>query len=396
LYDKDEQKRVDETFKLIILCCVRIIIDISTLLQESLIMMLRHFGVVIMLMSLPHVSAFYRDASEVETTSVNDKIYNERMIEAMTKISLQLDAFNSHYATKLEDKFVNIIQMLSTLDANVKQLQEKAQVWDIFRHHITSWSENIKSSDQKIEILRKTMENLPVIENQLQNTDFKIQHIFEKTNAMSEKLHELSKELTETRKPKQKPLQSQKGPRNWSQEDFEQTEILIRLSKIQRTLQSTCSSIRLGKEFEELKVTSTEMTDNDTVSSLKALITKVNNNLEKIPIKELKQTHNLSKKNEKALEGLSNAIEQIDERTIRIFDASSYQFKKLISCCKSSEHEIVTFTNNADTLLKRTENSLKLANTNCNSSSSRVTMADEIDGSGGDNDEEDETGKIEN
>lgn len=360
--------------------------------------MLRHFGVVMMLMSLPHVSAFIRDAPEVEMTTVNDKIYNEKMIEAMTKISLQLDAFNSHYATKLENKFVNIIQMLSSLDANVKQLQEKAQVWDIFRHHITSWSENIKSTDQKIEILRMSMENLPVIENQLQNTDFKIQHIFEKTDALSERLHEMSKELTEIRRPKQqhhKSSQSQKSPMNWSQEDFEQTEILIRLSKIQRTLQSTCSSIRLGREFDELRASSSE-TDNDTVSSLKSLMTKVNINLEKIPLKELKQTHNLSKKHEKALEGLARVIDQIDERTIRIFDASSYQFKKLISCCKSSEHEIMTFTNNADTLLKRTESSLKhfdTMNNNCNSS--RLTANDDVDGSGGEIDEEDEIGKIE-
>jgi hypothetical protein len=366
--------------------------------------MLRHFGVVMMLMSLPHVSAFIRDASEVELTNVNDKIYNERMIEAMTKMSLQLEAFNSHYASKLdklEDKFVKIIEMLSTLDANVKQLQEKAQVWDIFRHHISSWSENLKSSDQKIEILRKTMENLPVIENQLQNTDFKIQHIFEKTDAMSEKLHEMSKEMSETRRPKQKSSQTQKiSSKNWSQEDFEQTEILIRLSKIQRTLQSTCSSIRLGREFEELKGTSSETTDSDTITSLKALMTKVNSNLEKIPIKELKQTHNLSKKHEKSMEGLSNSIEHINERTIRIFDANSYQFKKLISCCKSSEHEIMTFTNNADTLLKRTESSLRnfeLFNNNCSLNLNRVIFGiDENDGSGdgGEFDEKDETGKL--
>lgn len=287
---------------------------------------------------------------------VDSNASEKLVLDAITKVSLQLESFNLHYVTKLEDKFVNIMQTMNSLDAGLKQLQEKAQVWDVFRHHITAWSEHIKSSDQKIEILKKSLENLPVIENQLQNTDFKVQHVFEKSNLINEKLHEVTKSLIELRRPavKQKPKVAQ-GSRSWSQEDFEQTEILMRLSKIQRILQSTCSATRVGKEMAR---TSSSGEGNED-ESMKSLMARVNGHLEKLPIREMRQSVHLGKKNEKALETLTSVVSQIDERTIRIFDTNSYQYKKLLSCCKSAEHEVLTFANNANTLLKRTEKAIK-------------------------------------
>lgn len=304
--------------------------------------------------TLQNVEAFTIDAA----TSLGER-HDERILDAITKVSAQLESFNLHYLTKLEDKFVNIMQTMSNLDANLKQLHEKSQIWDIFRHHISSWNEHIRTTDTKIEILKKSLENLPVIENQLQNTDFKVQHIFEKTDLINEKLSDMAKSMVEMRRTPTKPRKGDgkaSGPKSWSQEDFEQTEILMRLSKIQRTLQNTCSSMRLGREMEGSKAPSTETDDESTTVKWMA---RVNSNIEKIPIKEMRQSFNLNKKHEKALEALTVAVNQIDERTIRIFDTDSYQFKKLLSCCKSTEHEILTFTNNANTLLKRTEKAIK-------------------------------------
>lgn len=316
-------------------------------LQKRLVILLN----IIALSLQADVDAFSIDAP----ASTSDK-FDEKILDAITKVSLQLEAFNLHYVTKLEDKFVNIMQTMSSLDANVKQLQEKAQVWDIFRHHINSWNEHSKSTDLKIDILRKSLENLPVIENQLQNTDFKVQHVFEKTDLINEKLHDITKSMLEARRVPMKPKQKSgkaSSARSWSQEDFEQTEVLMRLSKLQRILQNTCSSIRLGKETSKSPL-SEEADDEST--SLKTLISKVNSNLEKIPVKEIKQS---LKKHDKALETMSSVVSQIDDRTIRIFDTNSYQFKKLLSCCKSTEHEVQQFTNNANTLLKRTEKAMK-------------------------------------
>lgn len=307
------------------------------------------------LQSYPNVEAFTIDAA-----TSSKELHEDKIFDAITKVSLQLETFNLHYLTKLEDKFVKIMQAMSNMDANIKQLQEKAQVWDVFRHHINSWSDHIKSTDSKMEILKKSLENLPVIENQLQNTEFKVQHVFEKTDLINEKLHEMTKSLSESRRApaKAKKSDSKAGPRSWSQEDFEQTEILMRLSKIQRTLQNTCSSVRLGKEIEGFKASDASMDD----ELLKTLVAKVNSNLEKLPIKEMRQSFNLNKKHEKALETLTSTVNQIDERTLRIFDTSSYQFKKLLSCCKSTEHEVLSFTNNANTLLKRTEKAMTSGN----------------------------------
>lgn len=122
-------------------------------LQKRLVILLN----IIALSLQADVDAFSIDAP----ASTSDK-FDEKILDAITKVSLQLEAFNLHYVTKLEDKFVNIMQTMSSLDANVKQLQEKAQVWDIFRHHINSWNEHSKSTDLKIDILRKSLENLPV------------------------------------------------------------------------------------------------------------------------------------------------------------------------------------------------------------------------------------------
>lgn len=324
--------------------------------------------------------------------------FDDRVFDAITKVSQQFEAFNLQYLTKVDEKFATIMQTVSSLDANIKQLQEKAQVWEIFRHHVTAWNEHIKSSDNKIDILRKSLENLPVIENQLQNTDFKVQHVFEKADVMNEKLNEITKSLLELRKPppsaKQKKSDGSKGAgaRGWSQEDFEQTEILMRLSKIQRTLQNTCSAIRVGKEIESYKPSKTSSGEvDDETMSVKTLMAKVNSNLEKIPLREIRQSFNLNKKHEKALETLSSVVNHIDERTIRIFDTSSYQFKKLLSCCKSTEHEVLTFTNNANTLLKRTEKALKEVEAEV----SQGEGTKDADGSGGSDEDmqDDETGR---
>jgi hypothetical protein len=122
-------------------------------------------------------------------------VYYDKMFDAITRVSQQMELFNVHYITKLDEKFVAIMQILSGLDAKVKQLQERSLAWDNFNYHMTSWNDYVKSSDQKMEIVKKNLENLPIIENQLQHTDFKIQHIFEKTDLINEKFHDITKTI---------------------------------------------------------------------------------------------------------------------------------------------------------------------------------------------------------
>lgn len=66
-----------------------------------------------------------------------------------------LEKFNTHYLINLEQRMMSILTTMTSLDSNVKSLQEKAQVWDVFQHHIGAWNDHIKSVDQKMELLKK-------------------------------------------------------------------------------------------------------------------------------------------------------------------------------------------------------------------------------------------------
>jgi hypothetical protein len=281
----------------------------------------------------------------------------EKMLDAINRVSQQMEMFNVHYITKLDEKFLSIMQIMTTIDANVKQLQERSQAWDIFTHHMNAWSDHIKSSDQKIEILRKSVDNLPLIENQLHNTDFKVQYMFEKVDLMNEKLNDIAKNV-KIKQQQQQQIKSrdksaaivqQKVP---IQEDFESTEILLRLGKIQRMLQSTCTTMRLDREFDNIN-------SMENVDDIKSILIQINSNLEKFPLKEIKQTFHLNKKHDKTLEALAQTINHIDERTVRIFDTNSYQYRKMLFSYKHTEDEVLTFTNNANILLKKVERAMK-------------------------------------
>lgn len=137
---------------------------------------------------------FFHQINSADPTTNPSLIY-DKMFDATNRLSQQMEMFNVHYITKLDEKFVAIMQILSGLDANVKQLQERSQAWETFSYHMTTWNDYIKSSDQKMEIVKKTLESLPIIENQLQNTDFKIQHIFDKTDLINEKFHDMTKAM---------------------------------------------------------------------------------------------------------------------------------------------------------------------------------------------------------
>ena len=42
---------------------------------------------------------------------------------------------------------------MASLDANVKNIQERAHVWDTFQHHVTAWGDLMTSMDSKVDHL---------------------------------------------------------------------------------------------------------------------------------------------------------------------------------------------------------------------------------------------------
>lgn len=197
--------------------------------------------------------------------------------------------------------------------------------------------------------------------------DFKVQHIFEKVDLLNEKFHDLTKTIYTANQPKTSSRKVPSTSKTFNiegQEEFEQTEILMRLHTIQRLVQQVQrqSHPLYGHKFKNVEVMkNSKLTSENPIdlSDVKTILTKMSGQIDKLPIREIKQSFNLNRKQEKSLEALTEMVNHIDERTTRIFDTNSYQFRTLLNCCKSTEHEIITFSSSGDTLLKKTEKMLR-------------------------------------
>jgi angiopoietin 2 len=246
-----------------------------------------------------------------------------------------------------EQKLVSIMSMVSNSDANIKALQEKAQFFEIYRHHIGHWTEHMKSMDQKIELLRRGQDQLLTQEAKLSHLDFKVQHIFDKVDVLNEKLHDITKKLY-AQSHRQRPVTAGLVEMDSS------PEILSRLATLQRHVQNSCRPITV-EAINPSTTTVQKMMDTDDLFEVKEYLIRISSQLEKIPVKDLKQVIGVNRKVNRHLESLTEMVRSVDERTIRIFDADAFQSRKMYSSCKNTEHEIRTFTNSADLLLKRIE-----------------------------------------
>ena len=90
----------------------------------------------------------------------------------------QMERFNGLYLNKLETRLLASATSLAHIDrllasfgffflnlclifhchisSNVKNLQERAHVWDTFQLHVSAWNEQIKSVDKKLDILSRS------------------------------------------------------------------------------------------------------------------------------------------------------------------------------------------------------------------------------------------------
>lgn len=95
----------------------------------------------------------------VSALSVNDagdnKLSNDDLRKQLQDVKAHLEKFNTHYLMNLEQRMLNVLTTMTSLDSNVKMLQEKSQIWDVFQHHIGAWTEHMKSVDHKLDLIRK-------------------------------------------------------------------------------------------------------------------------------------------------------------------------------------------------------------------------------------------------
>lgn len=67
----------------------------------------------------------------------------------------ELQKFNTLYLGKLEYRMLSMASTLSSLDSNVKNLQERAHVWDTFQLHVAAWNDQMSTLDKKVDILSR-------------------------------------------------------------------------------------------------------------------------------------------------------------------------------------------------------------------------------------------------
>ena len=63
----------------------------------------------------------------------------------------QIDQFGKSYLEKVDARLAAHDERLSSIDENVKNVQERAHVWDTFQHHATSWADLMTTVESKID-----------------------------------------------------------------------------------------------------------------------------------------------------------------------------------------------------------------------------------------------------
>ncbi|XP_053677319.1 angiopoietin-2-like [Anopheles nili] len=270
-------------------------------------------------------------------------------------VKSHLGRFNTHYLVNLEQRIVSLLTTMTSIDVNVKTLQEKSQIWDVFQHHIGAWSEHIKSVDNKLDILKKTHETPSAsLETRLSNLDFKIQHIFEKVDTINEKLHDITKTVY--------ALSSSnanfRGRRNDRLEASEQAGILTKIGQLQKQINrlessgngNNCQGKPTGQNGSQKGQGVTAKFKKDVSDSDE----EMDDWLDKLTTKKLREMVS-NRKQCRSFDVLTGMVRSIEDRTVRIYDLEANQFEQIVSCCQRTNNEITTFTNSADILLKRIE-----------------------------------------
>lgn len=278
---------------------------------------------------------------QMTTPTIQPQIDPSKFIEEigaikhiMQTISNQLEKFNTLYLGNLEQKMTTIMTTMTHVDSNIKALHERSQVWEIFRHHIDSWTDHIKSVDHKLDLMKRKQDEFIPVEDKLNHLDFKVQHIFDKLDLVNEKMNE---KLSNEKKRKVDHV----------------PDILHKLKSIDHhvnMIQSHNCKVQPKFHFRSNK------SNNFDLIALKMSLDKINLSIDRFSSRDLRQIIGSSKRNFRLMEGLEDLVREIDERTVRMYDSEDDKHKKLLTCCENTGHEIITFTASADLLLKKIEN----------------------------------------
>lgn len=261
----------------------------------------------------------------------------------------ELDSDSKEIITSLDNKLTSFESILSQVDNNLKLLNEKSLVWDLFRHHVDSWNDRIKALDDKIDLIKRTQEESKIVETKLTSLEFTLNHILSKVVYLSDNRYD-SKCCSSLSSPSSQPPNDSHQKIITLEKEIKR-EITTRLSNILRhVLNIENGNCRLNR----MNVSSVVVGPKNTVQvvqpvdTLRVLYEKVENFTNQFNVKQFTA---LGKKNSKMLDELVGSIRKVDAR------AKDMQNEQKLSSnyCQSMSGKIMTFTSSSGVLLKNIE-----------------------------------------
>nr|CAD7428241.1 unnamed protein product [Timema monikensis] len=342
-------------------------------------------------------------------TSTSEKLWEEisDVKTMMVTISDELQKFNSLYLSKLEYRMVTMATTLSSLDSNIKNLQERAHVWDTFQLHVSAWNEQINTLDKKMDILSRGQNKLLLVDgkvNSLLSLDYKMERMLEKMEEADDKLNSLGKTLESQssgplfsefatrgalstlklieRKVDRiygglaqygKPTAGHPGGHKPNKhrgdlaggEESSKGKLVIRCNTpiiVEELLKDVSSKVdvifdKVSQEEEDVILLKTALGDMQSTSS--EGVEELNQPPEmKLLDKLWKRLTSPSKKTARALEGLESSVRFLGNTTSILMQDQAAVLDRLVTCCHRTGVELGTFTGNTELLLKRTESAL--------------------------------------
>lgn len=293
-----------------------------------------------------------------------------------SKSNLENINFSSHYLSSIEHKLDSVTNVLSTVDTSIKALEEKAHTWAIFRHHIDSWNEQMKSLERKIDLIKRTQDETFTVGNRILALELTLNHILSKVLYLTENCSNnpiLKNAQTATGNSFCAPTVDRyfEIHRLLVADRKMRSEIGTRLSNILRHVQNieneNCRPTKSvgGNSYKVARLmhpigtgsacNATQRCDVNIEQSLKSIKEKISALMQSFSPKDIKQITAITKKNIKSLDDILHFVTMINERSILLHDLSKEHETHLSNNHQTISGELAAFTESSEMVLKRIE-----------------------------------------
>ncbi|KRT80825.1 hypothetical protein AMK59_6155 [Oryctes borbonicus] len=117
-------------------------------------------------------------------------------------LAASFDKWNTVYNNQVEPRVVSSSNLLAAIDSNIRNLQDRAHVWDTFQLHVSAWNDQLSTTDRKLDIISNAQEKLFSLDSKLSfisNLDYKLDTVLKKLQEIEESLNTIPKKIEEKR-----------------------------------------------------------------------------------------------------------------------------------------------------------------------------------------------------